>query len=180
MAACIRWLAVVVWMSLIFVVSSLPSLHVHSTGSVDFLLRKLAHIGEYAVLTALLWWTLRMHTSTKSQAWLLAVLMTVFYALSDEWHQSWIVGRQGTVRDVGFDTLGMALGYVLVSGWSFHATRGLNARRSRRQCPACQEIRVYRSRRRGLLEWCSRLIRLAPYRCGTCDQRFWRFTWGWG
>jgi VanZ family protein len=180
MAASIRWLAVIAWMSLIFVVSSRPSLHAHSTGSVDFLLKKLAHIGEYAVLTALLWWTFQMHTSTKSQAWLLAILVAVFYAVSDEWHQSWIVGRQGAVRDVGVDTLGAALGYVLVSGWSFRATRGLNASKSRWQCPTCQETRVHRSRRRGLLEWCSRLIRLAPYRCATCDHRFWRFTAGRG
>jgi VanZ family protein len=180
MAASVRWLAVGLWMGLIFGLSSLPSLHGDPAASVDFLLRKLAHIGEYAVLIALLWWALRMHTSSRSQAWLLAVLVTGFYAVSDEWHQSWIVGRQGTVRDVGFDTIGMALGYVLVSRWSFQATRGLDTRRSRWQCPACQGAGVCRSRRRGLLEWFSRPIRLAPFRCDTCGRRFWRFTWRWG
>jgi VanZ family protein len=177
MAASVRWLAVVLWMSLIFVLSSLPSLHGHSAASVDFLLSKLAHIGEYAVLIALLWWALRMHTSSRSKAWLLALLVTGFYAVSDEWHLSWMAGPQATVRDVGLDTLGMALSYVLVSRWPFHTTRGLDTRRSRRQCPTCQDAVAHRSRRRGFLEWFSRSIHLAPFRCDVCGQRFWRFTW---
>jgi hypothetical protein len=37
-------------------------------------LRKLAHIGAYAVLTVLLWWALQMYTSSKVRAWLLAAL----------------------------------------------------------------------------------------------------------
>jgi VanZ family protein len=49
-------------------------------------LRKLAHIDEYAILTVLLWWALQMHTSSKVQAWLFAALAAALYGVSDEWH----------------------------------------------------------------------------------------------
>ena len=43
-------------------------------------------------------------------------------------------------------------------------------------CPTCHARRVFRSRRRGRVEWCSRLISLAPYRCDVCSHRFWHIT----
>jgi VanZ family protein len=95
MAAIIRWLLVVFWMSAIFALSSISSLQVPFAHSYDFVLRKLAHISEYAVLTILLWWALQLYTGSRVRAWLLAALAAALYGLSDEWHQSWIVGRYG-------------------------------------------------------------------------------------
>jgi len=48
-----RWLPVVVWAAVIFAFSSVPSLSTH-LGTWDLLLRKLAHMTEYAVLALLL------------------------------------------------------------------------------------------------------------------------------
>jgi VanZ family protein len=170
MAAIIRWLLVVFWMSAIFALSSIPSLQVPFAHSYDFVLRKLAHISEYAVLTILLWWALQLYTGSRVQAWLLAALAAALYGLSDEWHQSWIVGRYGSFRDVGIDAVGIAASFAL-------AQRQPSQRMPATwQCPKCQAVRVYRSRRRGLLEWCSRLICLAPFRCDICSHRFWRYT----
>ncbi|HUP02648.1 MAG TPA: hypothetical protein VMU19_01585 [Bryobacteraceae bacterium] len=54
---------------------------------------------------------------------------------------------------------------------------GVAAQLERLKCPRCDSYRVYRSRRRGLVE---RVIWFAwfPYRCHSCDERFFlrRFT----
>jgi VanZ family protein len=107
----LRWVAVLLWMGGIFVLSSIPSLH--SPFGYDFLLRKLAHMGVYAGLTVLLFLALRQHTDGTRRAWLLAVLLAGAYALTDEWHQTIVPGRHGTFRDVGIDMLGVAAGYTL-------------------------------------------------------------------
>jgi hypothetical protein len=48
---------------------------------------------------------------------------------------------------------------------------------ARQPCPKCLGTRYMRSRRRGLLECLSRVVRLSPFRCDICGHRFWRFTW---
>jgi VanZ family protein len=42
-----------------------------------------------------------------THAWLLAMLMAMRYACSDAWHQTFVPGREGTVRDVAIDELGV-------------------------------------------------------------------------
>ena len=44
------------------------------------------------------------------------------------------------------------------------------------RCPECHEDRVYRSTRRGILEWLLRIVRIYPFRCDICGYRFRRFT----
>jgi len=167
-----RWCAVALWMGLIFALSSIPFLTIPGGPTVNFVMRKLAHFGEYAVLTGLLWWALRVHRQGPLQAGLLAVLIAALYACSDEWHQTWVSGRYGTFRDVGIDTLGIIGSYALVQ-WAHMA--GQQAYQAR-QCPRCQGERLYRSRRRGVVEWSLRAISLYPFRCDVCDYRFLRFT----
>jgi VanZ family protein len=109
----LRWVAVLLWMGGIFVLSSIPSLHSPFAPLYDFMLRKLAHIGVYAGLTVLLFLALQQHTDSTWRAWLLAVLLAGAYALTDEWHQTTVPGRQGSFRDVGIDMLGIVTGYAL-------------------------------------------------------------------
>jgi VanZ family protein len=112
-AAIIRWLFVVRWIGVIFALSPIASLQIPFAHSYDFVLRKLAHIDEYAILTVLLWWALQMHTSSKVRAWLFAALAAALDGVSDEWHQAWIAGRYGSFRDMGIDALGIAASYAL-------------------------------------------------------------------
>ena len=95
----LRWLMVVVWAAVIFGLSSIPSLASPFAPVYDFVLRKCGHIAVYAVLTVLLCGALRKQTHRKGQAWLCAALLAGLYALSDEWHQTWIAGRHGSFRD---------------------------------------------------------------------------------
>jgi len=99
-----RWLPVVAWAAVIFAFSSVPSLSTH-LGTWDLLLRKVAHMTEYAVLALLL---LR---ATGSYAW--AFAGAVAYACTDEFHQAFVRGRHGSPVDVAIDALGALIGLTL-------------------------------------------------------------------
>jgi VanZ family protein len=111
----VRWMAVIVWMGVIFALSAIPSLASPFEPIYDFILRKLAHVTVYLVLTLLVYGALRPHMARSPRAWLLAMLVTVLYACSDEWHQSFVPGREGTVRDVAIDGLGVMGACLLLS-----------------------------------------------------------------
>ncbi len=104
-----HWLPVIVYAGFIFWLSSLPNLE--SGLEQDFVLRKIAHILEYAILTFLL---LRAFFSMGNQprankTLALAIIVAFLYALTDEYHQTFIFGRQGKVGDVGIDTIGILI-----------------------------------------------------------------------
>jgi len=101
-------------MGVIFTLSAIPSLASPLAPVYDFILRKLAHMGVYTVLTILLFRALRRHMASTSHALLLAVLVAGVYACSDEWHQTFVPGREGSWRDVGIDTLGIVSACTLV------------------------------------------------------------------
>jgi VanZ family protein len=96
-----RWVPVVAWAALIFALSSIPSLST-GLGTWDYILRKCAHMTEYAVLAVLL---LR---ACGSYGW--AWTGAVAYAATDEFHQTFVRGRHGSPIDVGIDAVGAALG----------------------------------------------------------------------
>ncbi len=78
----------------------------------------LAHFTEFALL-ALAWrWALRGVTLKRHNKTLVAWLLTALYAVSDEWHQSFVPGRHADWRDVAADLLGAtfalaALAFIL-------------------------------------------------------------------
>ena len=98
-----KWLPVLVWAGVIFTFSSIPSLSTH-LGTWDLVLRKAAHVTEYAILAALL------RRATGSYAW--AFGLAVAYAASDELHQTFVRGRHGSPIDVGIDAIGILLGLM--------------------------------------------------------------------
>jgi VanZ family protein len=95
-------------MAAIFTLSSIPSLASPFDPWYDLMLRKLAHVFEYAVLTALLFWALRRHRAAGAGTLAIAALLASLYAFSDEWHQTFVPGREGSLRDVGVDAVGIA------------------------------------------------------------------------
>jgi VanZ family protein len=99
-----RWLPVLVWAGVIFALSSIPSLN-SGLGTWDTVLRKGAHMTEYAVLAVLL------VRATGSYAW--AFALAVAYAATDEVHQLFVRGRHGSPIDVGIDAVGAFVGLAL-------------------------------------------------------------------
>jgi VanZ family protein len=104
------WLPVVAWAALIFALSSVPSLST-GLGTWDLLLRKAAHVAEFAVLAALL------ARALGSASWL-AFTLAVAYAVSDEIHQHFVRGRNADALDVGIDTVGVIVGLYAYRRWS--------------------------------------------------------------
>ncbi len=80
--------------------------------SLDFgqttLVSKLAHVAEYTVLGGLIQWAMGIR-----RAWP-AWLMTIAYAATDEFHQSFVPGRTARMTDVLIDAAGAAIGIALV------------------------------------------------------------------
>lgn len=101
------WLPVLAWAAVIFAFSSVPSLS-SGLGGWDLVLRKAAHLTEYAILGALLLRATR-------RPWL-ALGLAALYAASDEIHQSFVEGRHGAPLDVAIDTAG-ALAGILAWRW---------------------------------------------------------------
>jgi VanZ family protein len=102
------WLLVAVWALVIFAFSSVPSLGT-GLGTWDLVLRKLAHLGEYAVLGLLLARATRRPVA--------AALLAAAYAATDEVHQTFVEGRHGAPRDVAIDTLGAIVGVYAWTRW---------------------------------------------------------------
>ncbi len=111
-----RWLPAVLVMAAIFIFSSIPSKEMPFFGGWDAILKKSGHMLGYALLGFAY---LRASNSRSGWAYLIALLAVVLYAFSDEFHQSFVPGRDSSIVDVGIDTAGACLGMIalrLVTG----------------------------------------------------------------
>lgn len=142
------WLPVAVWMALIFsgsgdsrsashssrIIAPLvrwlcPDVSEETLNLVVLLVRKCAHLTEYAVLAWLFWRAVRKPVKHDRRPWSWrlaggAILFVMLYAASDEWHQSFVPNREGCVRDVLIDTVGAMLGMALLWGnWRWRGRR---------------------------------------------------------
>ena len=98
------WLPVFAWAAVIFAFSSIPSLST-GLGTWDTVLRKGAHITEYAILGALLYRALGREA--------LALAVGIAYAASDELHQHFVQGRHASPIDVAIDAVGLSVGMLV-------------------------------------------------------------------
>ena len=93
-------------MVLIFIFSAQPSSALPDFGLADFLVKKSAHMLVYALLASAYWYGFDGRPSKIWFAWGLAIV----YALTDEYHQSFVNGRHPSLVDVFlFDNLGAVL-----------------------------------------------------------------------
>ncbi len=136
------WLPVLIWMTVIFSASSdkaswqhssriigplvhwlLPSLSAETNDTIIFTVRKCAHVAEYGILGLLSWRALIGPTNGELRSWSwriagYAVAIVLLYAATDEFHQTFVPDRQGSVIDVLLDTSGgaVALGLLWPAG----------------------------------------------------------------
>jgi len=104
------WLPVIIWAGFIFYLSNQPGLKSSLAWPYDFILRKGAHIVEFAVLFLLLLRALEKgHNLATKKALVWAFVRTIFYAVSDEYHQSFVAQRVASLTDVAIDSLGVLL-----------------------------------------------------------------------
>jgi VanZ family protein len=136
------WLPVLLWMMVIFYLSTnagssantsriiepvlrwlMPHLSTHMIHQVHSAIRKVGHLAEYAILGWLLWRALRRAQSglTGGSAWkaaLATLVLSAAYAATDEFHQSFIPARTPSVRDVMIDTGGALFSVAIACTWA--------------------------------------------------------------
>lgn len=139
-----NWFPVFLWASLIFFFSTdifssantagafepilqqiFPQLTPDYIERIHAVFRKLGHFTEYFVFGGLLWRALHSQDAagTRSRRLLLSLAITVIYAISDEWHQSFVPSRSASVIDVLIDTIGGLCGI-----WSFKLRKSRDER----------------------------------------------------
>jgi VanZ family protein len=100
-------------MGLIFFLSAQPDLPHPDAGWLDIALSSAAHAFIFGVL-AILWARV---LGGRRHAFLFAFLLTVLYALSDEFHQAFVPGRYPDPWDLLADGLGAVLALALWLWW---------------------------------------------------------------
>jgi VanZ family protein len=104
-------------MGLIFFFSSLPSEKIPYYGELDYIIKKGSHALGYGLLGLSYYYALPRGLS-RIYRWVLALIMTILFALSDEYHQSFVQGRTSSLRDVAIDCLGTIVALFLGAGYS--------------------------------------------------------------
>ena len=74
-------------------------------------IRKLGHLAGYAALTGLWWWAL---VGGVRRPLLAAAAISLAYAATDEYHQTFVDNRHGSPLDVGIDAIGIALACLVI------------------------------------------------------------------
>ena len=107
----------------------------YSASSIEFYVRKAAHMTEYCLLAIAISFPLYVYGVRGIWLILLAGAICVGFAGFDEYHQSFVADRGPSVRDVGIDSIGVTAGILLVQAfcWStLHNPSGKRRRRKRR------------------------------------------------
>lgn len=104
----LRHVPVVVWMCLIYLMSSRTDLSTGQVEAVDFIFKKTAHFVEYFILNLL--WFRAIGIASPAQS----TLYSLIFAFTDEIHQLFIPGRTGKLRDVGIDFVGISASSLLL------------------------------------------------------------------
>lgn len=123
----INIILVVLWMMLIFIMSSFNSVEsgnqsnfivnlivdVFNIDNIDLLsliIRKLAHFTEYFILGILVYNLI----SSYNKRTYMALIICILYAISDEVHQIFVPGRSCQMYDILIDSLGSLVGIFLI------------------------------------------------------------------
>ena len=129
------WLPLLIWLGVIFLGSIdlmsaehtsrfivpflrwlKPDISPETLASIHFIVRKCAHLGEYATLALLLIRASISMTNLKQSAWMLYASVWVacfLVAATDEFHQTFIVSRSASIRDVMIDSAGAIVGLLI-------------------------------------------------------------------
>ena len=103
----------------------MPSILPEKVDMIHGIIRKLGHVTEYFILGLLLFRAFRSGSGElRILRWACySFLVVVLYALSDEFHQSFVATRTASLFDVGIDTLGGILAQGVSVLWHFSRQR---------------------------------------------------------
>jgi VanZ family protein len=126
-----NWLPAVLWICCIFLLSTeyfsaertsriiepllrflVPHITAREIEIIHFLVRKGAHMTEYCITSLLLFHSFR-NTLPFQRHWrwvFYSLMIVIFVAATDEYHQAFVVSRTSSIVDVGIDIVGGILG----------------------------------------------------------------------
>jgi len=116
-----RWTPVILWMAVIFYLSSIPSPAQVELPFWDELGSYLGHFAEYTILALLLTRAQARPPASLTRGFLVSFLVALAYAFSDEFHQRFVPNRTSSLVDVAVDAAGVAFALGLV--WLLAAVR---------------------------------------------------------
>lgn len=87
--------------------------------STSYLVRKIAHMTEYAVLNLAIYLGIYKSSTLKysNNHIIIAGLLSLLYSITDEFHQSFVPGRVGTYKDVLIDLSGILISSLIIKNW---------------------------------------------------------------
>jgi VanZ family protein len=87
-------------------------------GQLNFIVRKLAHFTEYAILTTLGYWGWAKSLGQSPHIALrIALTVSILFAISDEFHQRFVPGRTSLLTDVLIDCCGAMVAAFILRQW---------------------------------------------------------------
>lgn len=135
----LRWFAAFLWMAVIWIAGSndfgafntfsistwfinlifpgWPASHLHEMHIIHAMIRKAAHIIEYAILFILYYRAFEGNIADRKKEKnriLCGILSAILWACVDEYHQSFMPNRTGSLWDVGVDTIGIIIAWQVV------------------------------------------------------------------
>ncbi|MDE5868196.1 MAG: VanZ family protein [Anaeroplasmataceae bacterium] len=75
--------------------------------NISYIVRKLAHYSEYAILGLFLFLAVSSFTKKQNYVFLISGFIGILYAITDEFHQSFVSDRTPMVKDVVIDSIGL-------------------------------------------------------------------------
>ena len=129
------WLPLLVWVCVMFLSSTdlmsaehtsrfitpillwlKPGMAPKTIAAIHIIIRKCAHLGEYAILALLLFRAVVSVANAEWSMWILSIgvwIGCVFAASTDEFHQSFLKSRSASVEDVLIDSGGACFGIFI-------------------------------------------------------------------
>ncbi len=88
--------------------------------ALDALIRMIAHMGEYAFLSLMIGFAVTVNGFGGKIRMFYMCFLGIAVAVADEFYQIFVPGRYGDLKDVVFDSVGVAAAAVLLYIWSRH------------------------------------------------------------
>jgi len=128
---------IIIWMTTIFIFSHQPSeessnlsesfttkilkiLNLYPENQeqldkIETVIRKLAHYFIYLIGGILIYTHLNLYNTKTGNKIAISQTIGSFYAISDEFHQTFVMGRSGEIRDVIIDSAGVITGILIIT-----------------------------------------------------------------
>lgn len=110
------WIPPIIMMCVIFYFSSRQNVSVSSEFTINFIILKTLHTIGYALLHLLLFRAVYVQEKKKNLDISLkkAAIIAILYAATDELHQQFVPTREGKIRDVIIDAVGISIMYIYI------------------------------------------------------------------